>query len=97
MKKLFLLGILVVFLFAGCVQKIPYDKIVSCSSDEDCILVSGRGCCACETAINKQYEDYWNKRTVQSCPGRECEMCPEWIYVKCVDGKCKGIHNTTTY
>jgi len=63
-----------------------------CSSDDDCILVKGRGCCGCETAINKNDEEFWNSMLVEECPGRGCEMCPTWNFAKCIESSCKGIH-----
>ena len=47
-----------------------------CISDQDCVIVPGRGCCGCATVINNEHEAWWYSRKVTECPGRTCEMCP---------------------
>ena len=71
-----------------CIGVSAYQLSV-CSSDDDCILVKGRGCCGCDSSINKNYEKFWYSRSVESCPGRECEVCPSVVNAKCIDNKCR--------
>lgn len=93
MKKITLLLMAVVFL-AGCAETFPNYDFKSCSSDDDCVVVRGMGCCGCPTVINSKYEDIWYDRVVDECPGRLCKLCPEIpAHVGCVNNVCGSTIN----
>ena len=74
----------------GCTNELPQPTDLGfCDSDQDCIIVNGRGCCGCYDVINKQHEKWWNERKVEECPGRTCEVCPDKpVSVRCVNNVC---------
>jgi len=79
----------------GKQQVVSYDELVKCDSDDDCVVVEGRGCCGCDAVINKEHKDYWYNRDVEGClpAGRTCEMCaPEFIGAKCEENICKPVY-----
>ncbi|MEE9525263.1 MAG: hypothetical protein V3V78_01500 [Candidatus Woesearchaeota archaeon] len=82
--------ILSVLLISGCQKDMPPEELMKCDVDEDCIVVEERGCCGCPAVINKQHEDWWNNRkVVESCPGRECELCAQYYEpARCEDNVC---------
>ena len=103
-KKLFY-GILVVVLVAG-VSTFLYlnkplsiaDNIYNCNEDNDCVSVKS-WCCGCNaggsnTAINKNYLEYWYDKLSNECRDIGCAgvMSNHWTCFaepKCVDGKCQ--------
>ena len=82
------------FLF-GCVQDIPEPSdLKNCISDNDCIIVEGKECCACPDTINQKYENYWENAVdtfyTQNCQGTMCDIyCPTKNYFPtCQENKC---------
>ena len=84
---------------SGCLNRITQQSefpsdLGTCNFDADCIIVKARGCCECDTVINKKYQDWWNTRNIDLCPGRKCEMCPpKPIDTKCENGRCIYTNN----
>ncbi|MFC1691031.1 hypothetical protein ACFL0W_02510 [Nanoarchaeota archaeon] len=75
MRKIIAILVLASLFLISCQKDYTIDEMKACSSDDDCIVVEGRGCCGCDTVINKNYEDYWYDRSPVSCPGRLCKVC----------------------
>jgi len=94
MKKILISFVISTLLIVGCsVQPLP-DDLRSCDSTDDCISVGGRGCCSCDTPINKRYEDLWYNRKVSECPAdRMCEPCPPpAIDIECINNRCAFLY-----
>ena len=95
MNKFLAIGGILFFslLLFGCTDKfVPNDPVDlrSCQVIEDCIMVEPKGCCNCQEAINIKYQDYWNNRSTEKCPGVLCKVCqlydePE---ATCLKGTC---------
>lgn len=74
------------------------DSIYKCNKDNDCVSVKS-DCCGCtaggsNTAINKDYLDYWNQKLSDECKEIGCPavMSDHWTCFakpKCVNGKCQ--------
>src|SRR3989344_664956 len=95
MKRIILLLFLIFIniFVSSCLNNNSFPKdLFSCNYDQDCIIVKGRGCCGCETGINKQYESWWNTRSAENVDEcrRECEICPPIpTGVTCIENKCR--------
>jgi hypothetical protein len=91
------LSLLFMVLFSGCLKSTP--DVKACVNDSDCIEVNSLECCTscsgCETAINKEYKDYWNSKREQDCEGIVCAMIASPIIYepKCVNNSCKLVSN----
>ena len=76
------------------------NQIYNCKKDSDCISIKA-GCCSCtaggkNTAINKNYKNYWNDKLSNACINSACPMVlsNDWTCFaepKCVNEKCKLI------
>lgn len=98
MKKILIILILtVIVLMSGCVKNIPQYKLVGCTKDSNCVVVSDVGCCKCPRAINEEYQDYWKEldsRTKEDCSDIVCELCgpSEPIGSKCEKNICQLVY-----
>ncbi len=72
---LVILGIALIGVALYYFREPPREEVLRCNTDSDCTLELTYGCCPSTTAINKKYEDYWNRM-------RELNPCPEMVYCK---------------
>lgn len=95
--------VLIVFCFLSlvlinaCFKEIPIEEVTRCEFDSDCIMTFDAGCCKCQTAINSDYQEYWdelNKKKSKGCDEVECEACAP---SKAIDKKCINTTCTVLY
>ncbi len=77
--------------------KVPHDvkpplKMLTCSTDKDCIIVSNScdGCCQ-QASINASYKDSFTKFTQEICNGYKdsvCECQAAVVFSVCYAGFC---------
>ena len=93
MKKYILVLIFSLVFLSACTQEIPIKEVITCTIDDDCIIVEGKECCGCPRAINKNYEEYWNSQSRETCLFRNCELCTTMDSLQpiCERNFCTGI------
>ena len=93
-------ALLVLVVLFGCTNKFfePNDPVDlrSCTVSTDCISVTTKNCCDCYETINKNYSDYWQKRSHASCDNIQCSICQKFInpVVDCIANSCHIIEDT---
>ncbi|HHE36853.1 MAG TPA: hypothetical protein ENL16_03505 [Candidatus Woesearchaeota archaeon] len=93
-----LLVIASLLLISACSKEIPLQEVKKCNFDSDCVVVYTHGCCKCQTAINKEYKEYWEKlerkQGMNDCAGVKCEPCS---LTKPLGKRCANNTCTLTY
>ena len=72
------------------------EKLISCETDEDCILVN-ENCCGCENGggkkcINKEFTQSWKSEL--NCKEKESIACPTVYLCNDLPSGCKCVNNT---
>jgi hypothetical protein len=98
MRKIIIFLALISLIFlasiTGCFKEIPMSEVLACERDSDCVLVYSTGCCKCQMAINRDYQEYWERleqrENQEECEGIKCEPCgpSKAIGKQCVNNAC---------
>ncbi len=87
-----------VFVFYKTSKIAPLDLIDlrSCKKDSDCVIVEGKSCCSCPSAINKNFINNWNSKTYDKCSKSTllCSPCLPLNSLKtlCENNVCVSLH-----
>ena len=101
MKKIivvlgFLLVLTILFGCTNLADKLtPPKDLHFCFINEDCVIVEGKSCCACPSAINLKFVEYWDSLEFVKCPTPAplCAGClsPSAQKAVCINNYCTPV------